>query len=268
MKIQALIFDVDGTLADTEECHRQAFNQAFDEAGLDWHWSPTDYRRLLQTTGGKERLAAHLQSLDWPEAERQRVAAMIPALHAAKTRHYTARVEAGQVPLRPGVARLIAEARQAGVRLAIATTTTAENIQALLVATLGAPGPSWFDAIACGDQVPRKKPAPDVYQLALARLGLPAESAVALEDSGNGLRAAQAAGLWTLVTPCFWTAEDDFSGAQLVLPHLGDAEHPLPAASAALLQGARWLGLDTLAAHRQGGRPPRPTESLHRGVAP
>lgn len=267
MNIEALIFDVDGTLADTEECHRQAFNQAFNEAGLDWHWSPVDYRRLLKTTGGKERMADYLATQALPDGERRRVAAMIPALHAAKTRYYTARVQAGQVPLRPGVARLIAEAREAGLRLGIATTTSAQNIEALLLATLGGAGPRLFDAVACGDEVPCKKPAPDVYQLVLARLALPAACAVAFEDSANGLRAAQAAGLWTVVTPSFWTADEDLSDGQLVLPHLGDPEHPLPASSAALLQGARWLGLDALVSRAQGGRPARFSPSLDQGIA-
>lgn len=268
MTIQAFIFDVDGTLADTEECHRQAFNHAFAEADLDWHWSPVDYRQLLKTTGGKERMAAHLRTLGLPADEERRVMALIPSLHAAKTRHYTALVQAGQVPLRPGVARLLAEAREAGLRLAIATTTSAVNIQALLQAALGHGGPGLFDAIACGDQVARKKPAPDVYQLALSRLGLGPQQAVALEDSANGLRAARAAGLWTVVTPCFWTLDDDLADAQLVLPHLGDPAQPLPGAVHPLLRGATWLTAQALA--ELAGPPCRAlaaTDSLE-GLAP
>jgi HAD superfamily hydrolase (TIGR01509 family) len=267
VSIEALIFDVDGTLADTEECHRQAFNQAFDEAELGWHWSPVDYKHLLKTTGGKERMAAHLHTLALPEDEQRRVQAMIPALHAAKTRIYTALVHAGRVPLRPGVARLLAEAREAGLRLGIATTTSAENVDALLAATLGEAGTALFEVIACGDQVPRKKPAPDIFKLALDTLGLPPERAVALEDSGNGLRAARAAGLWTVVTPSFWTADDDLSDAQLVLPHLGDPVWPLPFAAAATLQGARWLSARALVS-LAGTPAPAPTESaLDQGMA-
>src|SRR6218665_3307335 len=213
MTVEALIFDVDGTLADTEEAHRVAFNLAFERCRLGWTWSRGEYRELLEVTGGKERIAAYIDLLPVVKAERQRLLALVPGVHAEKTRFYGAMVNDGGVMLRDGVERLIGEALGAGCRLAIASTTTAANVHALLNATLGARGQDCFTVIACGDQVRAKKPAPDIYQLALATLGLPPERAVALEDSANGLRAAVAAGLWTVVTPTFWTQDSHFGGA-------------------------------------------------------
>ena len=246
MRIEALVFDVDGTLADTEEAHRTAFNQAFAKAGLDWHWSQDTYRALLAVTGGKERMLAHIDGLQLDASERQRMRALVPALHAAKTRRYTDMVGQGGIALRTGVRRLLQEAQRAGLRLAIASTTTAANIDALLEGTLGPQGLALFDVIACGDQVRAKKPAPDIFRLALDTLGVPPERAIAVEDSANGLRAARAAGLWTLVTPTVWTEGSDFSDAGLVLPSLGDPDQPLAGEPGGRLQAAAWLGIDEL----------------------
>ncbi|MDO8789309.1 MAG: HAD-IA family hydrolase [Sulfuritalea sp.] len=223
MKLQALIFDVDGTLADTEgDGHRLAFNAAFAEAGLVWHWDPALYGELLAVTGGKERIrffcARHA-----PEFLQQTdVAARIKELHAAKTRHYVALCAQG-IPLRPGVEQLLREARAAGLRLAIATTTTAENIDALLAPDLRA----LFETVGAGDTVPNKKPAPDIYLWALAQLALPAAACLALEDSANGLKSAFAAGLATVITPTDYTRDHDFSGALARLPNLGGVTVPL-----------------------------------------
>ncbi|MCL1960849.1 MAG: HAD-IA family hydrolase [Desulfovibrionaceae bacterium] len=248
MRIDALLFDVDGTLADTEEAHRIAFNAAFERAGLDWRWQPREYRRLLEVTGGKERIRGYIGALPVGDGERRRLLERVSALHEDKTRIYTRIVRDGGVRLRPGVERLMREALAAGCRLAIATTTSAVNVQALLEATLGARGLDWFSAIACGDQALRKKPAPDIHQLALARLGIEPARAVAIEDSLNGLRAARAAGLWTLVTPNFWTEGADFEreGAGLVLPHLGEPALPLAGEPGHRLRHAAWLRFDEL----------------------
>jgi len=218
--LQALIFDLDGTLADTEETHRQAFNAAFIELGLWWDWGPPLYRELLAISGGKERLRHYIDSLGLKAGERARLMETVPALHETKTRIYTELVVRGQRPFRPGVLPLLSAARAAGLRLAIASTTTAANVSALLQANLGARPDIGFDVIACGDQVKEKKPAPDIYRLALASLRLSPESCIAFEDSLNGLRAAKATGLVTVVTPSGWTVEQDLSAADLVLPSL------------------------------------------------
>jgi HAD superfamily hydrolase (TIGR01509 family) len=224
--LAALIFDLDGTLADTEETHRQAFNAAFIEFELWWDWSPQLYTQLLAVSGGKERLRHYIGTLGVPAAERERLLQIVPALHATKTRIYTELLVRGQRPFRAGVLPLLRAARGAGLKLAIASTTTSANVSALLQAYLGPASGIVFDVIACGDQVQEKKPAPDIYRLALGSLRLSAESCIAFEDSANGLRAAKAAGLATVVTPSRWTAGEDFSSADLVLPSLEGLDLP------------------------------------------
>jgi HAD superfamily hydrolase (TIGR01509 family) len=246
LRIEALIFDVDGTLADTEEAHRQSFNDAFRAHGLKFCWSRERYRELLQVTGGKERMAAFFDGTQLIESERQRLYGLIPRLHATKTSFYRERIERGRVPLRCGVRRLMSEARTAGVRLAIASTTSPENVAALLEGALGYEALADFSVIATGDAVPRKKPAPDIYLLALSRLGIAARRAVAFEDSAIGVAAAKAAGLLTVATPSDWTGDQDFAAADLVLPRLADPGAPLGAADAWRI-GAPYLGLEQLA---------------------
>ena len=245
VSIKALIFDVDGTIADTEETHRQAFNAAFLEHGLPWDWSRREYAELLRTSGGKERLAAYIDTLALEPEEEARLKRMVELIHSSKTRIYGELIADGRAPLRPGVARLIGEARTAGVRLAIASTTTSANIAALIGAQFGADAWSWFEALACGDVVSSKKPAPDIYIRALGMLRLPAEACVAFEDSVNGVKSAKAAGLYTVVTPTAWSEGQDFSGADLRLESLGDADAPLEAGDAKLA-GGPYLTLERL----------------------
>lgn len=219
--MKAIIFDVDGTLAETErDGHRVAFNLAFAEVGLDWAWDAPLYGELLAVTGGKERIRYYVERYRPEVAQRPDFDALVKTLHETKTRHYVRLVADGALPLRPGVRALIDAARAAGLTLAIATTTTPENVTALLRATLGADAESWFAVIGAGDIVPKKKPAPDIYLWVLERLGLAAADCVAIEDSANGLKSALAAGLATLVTPGIYTAAEDFSGACGVLPGL------------------------------------------------
>lgn len=241
--MQALIFDVDGTLADTETAHLHAFNAAFADAGLDWCWDEALYTRLLKVAGGKERLLHYWRMIEREEAEGAKAWEFVEAVHALKTRHYTERVRDGGLPLRPGIARLLDEARAAGVRVAIATTTTPANLDALLQVHFGATWRTRFAAIGDAATSPAKKPAPDVYRDVLEQLGLPAVACVAFEDSGNGLLAARAAGIPTVVTPSGYTAHDCFDGALAIVPHLGDPQTPLQPLRG---EAQRWVDLAML----------------------
>jgi HAD superfamily hydrolase (TIGR01509 family) len=224
---QAFIFDVDGTLADTErDGHRVAFNQAFADAGLDWHWDETVYGELLAVTGGKERMHHYVTTHEKPEKNRSDLDSLIRSLHASKTEKYVALLENNAIPLRPGVERLLAEARAAGIRLAIATTTTPQNVTALLQNALGEESIGWFEVIGAGDIVPAKKPAPDIYHYVLEQMQVDARDCLAFEDSRNGIVSSLAAGLDTIVTYNGYTEADDFSGALLVLDCLGDPGLP------------------------------------------
>ncbi|OHC66468.1 MAG: haloacid dehalogenase [Rhodocyclales bacterium GWA2_65_20] len=219
--MQALIFDVDGTLADTErDGHRVAFNAAFREAGLPWNWDVRRYGELLSVSGGKERMAHYARQVAPDLAARPDFDAFIRKLHTLKTVHYVQLVAGGALPLRPGMANMIREARKAGLKLAIASTTSPENVAALLRASLAHDAESWFDVIGAGDIVAAKKPAPDIYFWVLERLGLPAADCLAIEDTAHGLKAALAAGIPTLVTENGYTRGQDFTGAVAVLPDL------------------------------------------------
>ncbi|MBT3070386.1 HAD family hydrolase [Rhodomicrobium sp. Az07] len=226
-ELKALIFDVDGTLAETEEGHRLAFNDAFADAGLDWDWTPALYADLLAVTGGKERIAHYIAQHrpHFAPPSGQPLPDFIAALHAAKTKRYAALLADGGIPLRPGVARLLREARQAGVRLAIATTTSPENVTALFDAAMPEAF-GWFEVIGAGDAVPRKKPAPDIYIHVLAALQLSPGECLAVEDSAPGLRAARGAGLKVVVALNDYTAFHDFDGAAVLIDHLGEPDLP------------------------------------------
>ena len=221
----ALIFDVDGTLSETEEVHRLAFNEAFREFGLPWDWNQRLYRALLRVSGGKERITHYVRA-HRREVPSTDLDGFIRQLHERKTETYTRMVASGVAALRPGVERILTEARQAGRRLAIATTTSMPNVEALLEATLGGRSIAWFEVICAGDSVPRKKPAPDIYRSALSGLRLEADACVAFEDSENGLRSARGADIATIVTPALYTDDQDFAGAALVVDHLGAPGRP------------------------------------------
>ena len=224
-KLEALIFDVDGTLADTErDGHRVAFNQAFEEAGLDWDWSVELYGDLLQVTGGKERIRLYVEKFLTGFEPDEDILEFAAKLHKRKTHFYLELLQSGAIPLRSGVERLINEARDAGLRLAISTTTTPANVTYLLTATLGKESLDWFEVIAAGDIVPAKKPAPDIYTWAMEQMNIKAENCLAFEDSLNGVKSSLAADLKTIITVNGYTKDDDFSGAAIVLDQYGEPD--------------------------------------------
>ncbi len=244
-KLEALIFDVDGTLADTEEVHRQAFNLAFQNFGLPWYWSPALYEKLLETSGGCERMMkfalAQGESFKRPPDMEE----YIVRLHKLKTTYYGQMLVEGRVKLRAGVRRLIDEARQQGIRLAIATSSAYANVKILLDSNLPKEWPSWFEVLATCDIIESKKPSPAVYQFVLQEMGLRADQCVAFEDSYNGNRAALAAGIKSVITTHTFTENDDFSGAALVLDGFGEPDRPCKVNHGEL--GKRqWLALATL----------------------
>lgn len=221
MTLKAIIFDIDGTFAETEEAHRAAFNTAFEKWDLGWHWDVELYSKLLEITGGKERLRHFVRHYD-PEGGSHFIMddEMIWSLHNRKTEIYMDRVRGGSVPLRPGIALVIKEAREKGIKLAIATTTNMKPLKALFEGTLGIAALRWFEAIAVGDMVENKKPAPDLYLLTLEKLGLRPDECIALEDSRSGLDAAAAAGLETVITVNTYTQDQEFPGALAVFSNL------------------------------------------------
>ena len=227
-ELRALIFDVDGTLADTEEFHRRAFNAAFSAADLGWWWNRSTYRELLRVAGGRQRMRAFAEQEDAATTQRPDFEELLTALHAAKTRRYDASLREEPLALRPGIARLFDEGADAHVSLAIATTTTAANLDALLEPHFGRTWRERFAAVVSGSEIKRLKPEPDVYVETLRQLGLDANECLAFEDSANGISAAQAAGLAVIATPTWYSLAEALPPAFVTLEHLGDPEKPLP----------------------------------------
>ncbi|GIF64296.1 phosphatase [Asanoa ishikariensis] len=224
--VTALVFDCDGVLADTERFgHLPAFNQAFAEFGLPVRWDEEEYGRRLAIGGGKERMKSLLTPEFVAEAGLPTDAAgqaeAVAAWHRRKTELYTAMVEAGKLPARPGIARIVEEAYAAGWPLAVASTSAEPSVRAVLEHAVGPDRARDFTVLA-GDVVPHKKPAPDIYLLTLERLGLAPHEAVVVEDSHNGLEAAKAAGIACVVTVNGYTADEDFTGAAFVVDSLGE----------------------------------------------
>ncbi|MDH5694644.1 MAG: HAD-IA family hydrolase, partial [Gammaproteobacteria bacterium] len=181
---------------------------------------------LLEVTGGKERIKYYLDTFNTGFQRPENFDDFVAGLHKSKTKHYMELLNTGAIPLRPGVKRIFEEARAAGLRLAIATTTTPENVTALLANTLGPEGESWFEVIAAGDIVPAKKPAPDIYVYAMEQMRLPAYNCIAFEDSENGIRSSVGAGLKTIITTNDYTQTHNFGTAALVLNSFGEPHAP------------------------------------------
>jgi beta-phosphoglucomutase-like phosphatase (HAD superfamily) len=253
--LKAILFDVDGTLAETEELHRRAFNLAFAEHGLEIEWNAEEYRERLRVTGGRERLARYFQLRGIAMDD-----ARIAAIHATKNARYAAMLAGESVRLRTGARRLIEEAREARLKLGIVTTTSAVNLDALLGPLLGDGSGQWtsgFDSVVTGDEVARKKPAPDAYELCLQRLGIAAADAIAIEDSPAGVASARAAGIAVLAAPSRFTLGEDFSEADMVVPDLGEPDSPWLCPAPGFPH--RWVdveGLREVVALAQGTRRP------------
>ena len=226
MSLKALIFDVDGTLANTEhDGHLRAFNETFKFFDLDWHWNRELYSDLLSVSGGKERLAHYISHYN-PNLDSDLSVNDIANIHNKKTEIFVEHVANGQVSLRVGVDRLIEEAIESGLRLGIATTTSLKNVEALLVSTLGESALDKFELIGAGDVVKSKKPAPDIYQYVLDKICLSSDECIAFEDSEIGFNSAASAGLRTVVTLSEYTKTKNFKGALVVLDHLGEENQP------------------------------------------
>lgn len=232
--LTAILWDVDGTLAETErDGHRVAFNQAFEALGLPWRWDEDHYGHLLNITGGRERLRYDLaQRTDAPVSTAERDA-LIEALHQRKTAIYTALVQEARIPLRPGVRALVEEARDAGLRQAITTTTSRANVDALLSLHFGKAWSRIFDVAVCGEDVRAKKPDPEVYTRALAALGLSPLQTVAIEDSPGGVAAALAAEVPVVVPRSAYFAHAIIEGAIAIGPGLHTREGWKPALAGA-----------------------------------
>lgn len=260
MTLRAVLFDVDGTLADTEALgHRPAYNSAFRKLGLKLRWGPKLYRRLLRLPGGRERLKYYIQRYRPPLGDQQAEAdadldAWVAKVHELKSRYFRRRMRQGRVPLRPGIARLMREARNSGLKLAIVTNASLKTLQPVLKYCMGPELAAEIDVIASGEEVAHKKPAPDLYRLALRRLGVAADECVALEDSEMGLEAAAAAGIPAVVTVNRDTLEQDFSEAALVMSSLGEPGAPARVLRG-MLSGPRWVTIADLQRLAQAARP-------------
>jgi HAD superfamily hydrolase (TIGR01509 family) len=230
MSLKALIFDVDGTIANTErDAHLLAFNQSFKQLGVDWNWSNDLYNELLMVTGGKERIKHYIEDYltDFdtnPVADN--VVDFAIVLHKQKTQNFIDIISTGNLPLRTGIERIFNEAKDKGLRLAIATTTTYENVEAIIENSLGRAWIDNFEIIGAGDMVKNKKPAGDIYSLVLEKMNLTPDEAIAFEDSENGIRAATDAGLKSIITVNEYTVEHNFEGALVVLDNLGTENTP------------------------------------------
>jgi len=218
--LKAIIFDVDGTLSETEELHRKAFNAAFEKKALSWHWSQSQYKKLLNISGGKERIRHFIEEHDRQYLQVNDLDGFILDIHLTKTTTYTQLVRDGHATLRPGIRQLIEDAAKNDLRLAIATTTSVPNVEALLEAAYGSVGTELFEVICAGDSVAAKKPAPDIYLSVLERMALRADECIAIEDTRNGLLAATGAGIATIITPGIYTDDQCFDEAACVIDDL------------------------------------------------
>jgi len=246
-RLKAILWDVDGTLAETErDGHCVAFNRAFEDCGIPWRWDDAHYGELLRITGGRERLMfdMHQRADAPPVIDRDAIARKV---HARKNAIYAELVAGGAIALRDGVLALMQECRERGVRMGIATTTSRGNVDALLRAHLGARWAEGFATVVCGEDVRHKKPDPEVYVLALRALGIGPLEAVAIEDAPGGVAAARAADIPVVVTRSVYFAKAPIEGAVAIGPGLHDRLGWRPGLRPDAAPGAR-VGLDDIEA--------------------
>ena len=220
MKLENIIFDIDGTIADTEDIHRQAFNKAFSEYNLNWHWSREKYHELLFISGGKERIRKCLTEDNTINIDNN----FIKELHKCKSEYYRSMLISADIKLRPGIKRLITEAKNLNIKLGIATNSSGANLTTLIKKNLDTQPEQLFNTIVTSDIALEKKPSPEIYHRALLNLNLSAENCVAIEDTANGNISALTAGLRTIITTHAYTRDNDFNGSSLVLNNLGEPD--------------------------------------------
>jgi HAD superfamily hydrolase (TIGR01509 family) len=247
-ELKALIFDVDGVMADTEkDGHRVAFNTVFKEEELGVEWDVQRYGELLKIAGGKERLRALVYSDEFRKdvADKDEY---ILKIHKRKTEVYKEIVEQGKLPARSGVKRLITEAHNRSIKLGVASTSHEESVRTLIRKTFGGDILDMFNLILAGDIVKQKKPSPEIYQLSSERLNVPPENCAVVEDSRNGLLSAKGAGMACVVTPSFYTNDENFDEADLVVTCLGDpgSEVARVIKSKVGLKGTKYVTVDVL----------------------
>ncbi len=226
MELKTVFFDLDGVIADSEDLHRRAFNAAFGEFGLAWHWDFAIYKELLQVAGGRERIRRYMERADPDALDRPDCSNFIKAMHKAKNQTYNALVGREKTLLRPGVAELIDALRSEGVKCAVATSTSAENVKAVLQKGFGSGYENLFATIADGDRVAEKKPSPDLYIWALGELGLPPAACIAIEDVPRGVEAATAADMKAVAVVSRYSLGEEFPGAVAVVDGFGDVNRP------------------------------------------
>ena len=231
--LEAILWDVDGTLAETErDGHLVAMNAAFTELDVPWRWSEQRYGELLRVAGGFERLLFDMESQPLAPVSLDERSVLARRIHALKNQRYKDLVASGALPLRPGVRELFDECPAAGVRMAIVTTTSRGNVDALLSAQVGADWEARLASVVCAEDAPAKKPDPQAYRMALEQLGLPGSAAVAIEDSRMGLQAASAVGIPVVITRSLYFAHDPVAEALAAGPGLGAVTGWTPVADA------------------------------------
>ena len=224
MELSAVFFDVDGTISETENYHRKAFNEAFKEFNLDWFWDEPIYKELINIGGGKERIMHHIKRA-WPEMHTYKnLSKYVDSIHKSKNEIYEDYLSESKIKTRPGIMRLINELKQRSIKIGLVSSTSEINLLNLFDKGLKIDHKEIFDIVAHGDSTPNKKPSPEIYEWALEKLRLPPQACIAVEDSPRGLDAAIKANICTIVTPSILTLNEDFKGAKLVVSDLGEPD--------------------------------------------